>query len=383
MMIKRGTVFISLVILLLLIGCANKVQVSEALPEPVKEETTVIMEETTTVSKDLQPTESETLPTDTVTQKQDVTPTVQNPACSRTFSPQFNAEPYYSGLLFDAHFHMPPTWQEEDEGWRPPVRGKEVTLEQLLCNFDKEKVKGAITFNLWEYENQEQSIQDLAEMKKKVPAGIHLFLIPSELKASELDDLINKHPGVFDGFGEITHYSPERPGQTPDDPESMEMYKVAAKHGFVIMFHPDENQKSKIEHALQSNPQVKFLLHGWESADYISELMDKYPNLYYSVDSATLYAFDGMLIKGPGDRFISRFKSDFNSQLKSKTDKWKTQIEKHPDRFMWGTDRAADWHFDDEISSLFEEFGRAFIGRLSPEVQEKYAYKNAEKLFQS
>jgi hypothetical protein len=47
---------------------------------------------------------------------------------------------------------------------------------------------------------------------------------------------------------------------------------------------------------------------------------------------------------------------------------------------MWGTDRAADWHHNEEISILIEEFTRAFTGRLSPEVQEKYAYKNAEGL---
>ena len=62
--------------------------------------------------------------------------------------------------------------------------------------------------------------------------------------------------------------------------------------------------------------------------------------------------------------------------------KWKNRIEQHPDQFMWGTDRAADWHFDEEISILVEEFARAFTGRLSPEVQEKFAYKNAERLIE-
>ena len=62
--------------------------------------------------------------------------------------------------------------------------------------------------------------------------------------------------------------------------------------------------------------------------------------------------------------------------------KWKAKIERHPDRFMWGTDRAYKWHYDEEVSVLLEEFGRAFIGRLDPDVQEKFAYKNAESLLE-
>src|SRR3989344_9398621 len=53
--------------------------------------------------------------TDIIPQQQDVTVNqpvmqetkVQEPKCGREFSPQFNAGPYYSGPLFDAHFHMP------------------------------------------------------------------------------------------------------------------------------------------------------------------------------------------------------------------------------------------------------------------------------------
>ena len=382
--------------LIFLSGCGSQ-RYSVARPERVVEESEpgrptleppVASEEVT--DKEITKKESNNL-TKVIPQKQDVllNQSVQETnaqkgvnqrlPCSRQFSPQFNAAPYYTGPLFDAHFHMPPTYEEQDDGWRPPVLGKEVTLDQILCYFDKEKVIGAYAFHFWEYGNLEQSINDAAEIQKQSPY-IHLFLIPSELEAKELDEIINSHSGVFEGFGEIVYYDPERSGATPDDPISLETYQVAAKHGLIVMFHPDQNQMAKVEHALQKNPNTMFLLHGWESQDYISELMDKYPNVYYSVDSATLYAFNGVLIKGPKEKFISQFKQEFNSMLNDKVAKWGPQIEKHPDSFVWGTDRAADWHYNEEISVLFEEFARGFIGRLNPAVQEKYAYKNAEKM---
>ena len=70
----------------------------------------------------------------------------------------------------------------------------------------------------------------------------------------------------------------------------------------------------------------------------------------------------------------------FNEVLHAALSEWKLRIEAHPSRFMWGTDRWYDWHFDAEVGGLLEEFGRAFIGRLSPAVQENFAHKNAEAL---
>ncbi|MEK6939826.1 MAG: hypothetical protein AABX31_03795, partial [Nanoarchaeota archaeon] len=183
---------------------------------------------------------------------------VQELKCSRKFSPQFNAGSYYQDALFDAHFHMPPAFEDEHEesplffpkGFRVPVLGKEITLNEILCTFDKEKVIGAITFNTWEYEKQEQSIQNLADMKKQLPAGVHLFLMPAELEAKELDEAISSHKGVFDGFGEIVFYDPDREGATPDDRISLEINNIAEKHKFIVMFHPDSGQETNVENAL-------------------------------------------------------------------------------------------------------------------------------------
>lgn len=377
-------VTIYLIILLYIVGCTKEgpAQDTQTVFPPAVEPSVPAEQHSKGSLIPEEPTEAAPAVVTTLTTQAPAAPSsdAQMPTCSRTFSPQFAAEPYYTGPLFDAHFHLPPAYEEQDDGWRPPVLGKEVTIDKILCLFDQENVKGAYAFTMWEYGKLDHSLQGFTDLKKRLRVGFHLFLIPSELEGGELADIVEKHPQLFDGFGEIVFYDPERAGATPEDPVSLDIHTVAGRHGFIVMFHPDEGQRSLVEHALKNNPETKFLLHGWESADYISELMDKYPNVYYSVDSATLYAYDGMLIKGPRASFTSRFRSDFRSNLNSKADKWKSRIERHPDRFMWGTDRAADWHFDEEISRLFEEFARAFIGRLSPDVQEKYAYKNAEQL---
>ena len=75
-------------------------------------------------------------------------------------------------------------------------------------------------------------------------------------------------------------------------------------------------------------------------------------------------------------------RQNFDSRLKEGLDRWKLIIEKHPDKFTWGSDRWFTWHFDEEVGGLIEEFGRSFIGQLNPSVQEKFAYKNAEAMLQ-
>ena len=69
-----------------------------------------------------------------------------------------------------------------------------------------------------------------------------------------------------------------------------------------------------------------------------------------------------------------------NANFGAAQKEWKKMIENNPDQVMWGMDRSYTWHFDDEVHGLLVEYSRAFIGGLDPEVQEKYAYKNAEQL---
>ena len=89
------------------------------------------------------------------------------------------------------------------------------------------------------------------------------------------------------------------------------------------------------------------------------------------------------IIPALSDFFILAFiRNNFDLLLKEKLGDWKNIIEAHPDQFTWGSDRWYTWHYDPEVGGLVEEFGRTFIGQLDPSVQEKFAYKNAERLLE-
>ena len=111
--------------------------------------------------------------------------------------------------------------------------------------------------------------------------------------------------------------------------------------------------------------------------EWITDVLDGHPNAYYSLDAnmfTVLYNVDSK------EEFLTEFRADFNILLEENIDKWKDEIEARPDRFVGGTDRGNTWHFDPEVGAILLEFSGAFIGSLDPEVQEKFAYKNAERL---
>ena len=61
---------------------------------------------------------------------------------------------------------------------------------------------------------------------------------------------------------------------------------------------------------------------------------------------------------------------------------WKGFIERHPEQVLWGTDRgvSVEWDKEPEVALILNNYTRAFIARLAPSVQERFAYQNAEKL---
>ena len=169
-------------------------------------------------------------------------------------------------------------------------------------------------------------------------------------------------------------------GTSPDDVMFLQIYDVADRHDIVVMIHPDEDEQDNIEIALAQNRDVTFLLHGGDMVeDWITDVLDKHPNAYYSLDAnmfTVLYNVDTT------EEFLAEFKAGFDNLLAENLDKWKDEIQARPDRFVWGSDRGNTWHFDPEVGAMLVEFSRAFIGNLDPEVQERFAYKNAERLIQ-
>ncbi|MDP3765237.1 MAG: amidohydrolase family protein, partial [Nanoarchaeota archaeon] len=253
-----------------------------------------------------------------------------------------------------------------------------------LCNFDKEKVRGTIGFSIGIEPLLEETLKAAESVKMDSSGKISLFLMPQVFSTESLESIETTNKGLFAGYGEIAFYFVAQKGQNPDDQKYLDIYEVAGKNNLVVMMHPDARQENSVGNAARKNPNVKFLIHGPEMEDPIINMMNNHPNVYYSIDAILIRippSPGGLLYTSNNkEEFILTFTENFDVLLNRAVKDWKEKIEQHPDRFMWGTDRAHKWTYDEEVSVLLEEFGRAFIARLEPAVQKKFAYENAERL---
>ena len=252
-------------------------------------------------------------------------------------------------------------------------------------------MKGTILFYWNAQLSSEKRLAEAESIKNDSSGKIRVFLAPVQYSLKALEDIEAAHKGLFTGYGEMAFYNRGDPSQSyypkrPDEQEFLDIYALAGKNNFVVMIHPDRGQEQAVENLIQKNPTVKFYFHGDEIEGAIIGLMGKYPNVYYSIDavlSRLPYSGDALHVSGTEEEYVSKVKQNFNAMLNGAVNDWKTKIEKHPDRFTWGTDRGGfTWHYGEEVSRLFEELSRAFIGQLDPAVQEKFAYQNAETMLQ-
>ncbi len=311
--------------------------------------------------------------------------------CSREFSPTLSTGPYYTGPLFDAHFHMPNLIDFsaleglDAELAKGHAVDRDVLLDSILCRFNEENVRGAIGFTIGAEELLEETLQTAKSFKQKSLGKINLFLMPQVFSIDNLENIAVSNEGLFEGYGEIAFYYGEQKNQNPDDKEFLDIYEMAGKHNLIVMMHPDTQQESNVENAVRQNPNVKFLLHGWEIENSVTNILSKYPNTYYSIDAILIRlprSGPPLYTTNNKEEFKLKFTQDYDTMLNNAVNDWKSKIEQYPDRFMWGTDRGDEWHYDEEVSVLLEEFARDFIAKLDPSVQEKFAYKNAEKLLE-
>lgn len=312
------------------------------------------------------------------------------------FSRQFSSTSYYTGPLLDSHLHMPTAFQlpsaiAQEVDWNPPVLDQDISKSELICLFDTEKINSVVGFYLVPNLLSGTFVSAAQQMEQQYPGRIIPFITPShltelDLNPEQIEEILASNPGLFKGLGEYGLYKADYKGKSPEDPYFLEIYDLADKHNLIVMIHPDENQQSAIERMVQKYSGVTFLFHGnMEMGPYAAEVVGKYPNAYFTIDadlwdiaqdhqSVNLYAAETKT------EFIADFKRDYDQVQRAALARWKTAIEANPDQFLWGTDRGKDWHFDPEVGALLEESGRAFIGQLNPAVQEKFAYKNAQRL---
>ena len=329
--------------------------------------------------------------------------------------PKFNErnldDSFYKGPMIDTHIHIAniPDGGPYDE-FNPndikPLMGVNVKITDYICMMETEGTKKVFGFFPVYPEIPVEMVEVVKRTMQLYPDKFVPFIMPPDhddrpdgfptVDSETLRNMFNAEPNLFRGYGEIGLYmrgdhggstgSPELP---PDSKRLMEIYPLIRENKLLVYFHLGEGQKEAFERVLEGNPDINFIWHGdqlvshqngKENLKLIDEILSKHPNAYYGVDQlyGNVWLLKPEVIK---EEFLKHFR-DYDPLLKKDLETWKWFIEKHPDQVLWGTDRgwSSPWSLDPDVALTLNNYTRAFIGRLNLDVQEKFAYKNAEKL---
>ncbi|HYD03319.1 MAG TPA: amidohydrolase family protein, partial [Alphaproteobacteria bacterium] len=170
-------------------------------------------------------------------------------------------------------------------------------------------------------------------------------------------------------------------------------YSVLRRNNITVVYlHLGENQGDALQEVASKNPDIKFVFHGDQLIDCaecdgthskVAEILENNPNVYYGVDE--IYGGEWLLKPGANKEDFLKHFENYEPLLEEDLSKFKDFIESYPDQVIWGTDRgvSTSWDTDPDVALVLNDYARAFIGRLDPSVQEKFAYKNAEAITQT
>ncbi len=319
---------------------------------------------------------------------------------------------YYQGPLLDTHLHIPaiPDWSPEEDGAmeneEPEGRfggpqallGWNVKMSEIACTLKQEGThKNFAFFPVYEGEISLRLLEIWNRTMHEYPTQFTPFIMSSgnddepngfpTVDARTLREMLAVYPGLFQGYGEIGLYERENGGSPelpPDAPRLQEIYPLLRQHNLVVYFHLGDGHKDNFERVLKQNPDLTFIWHGDQlSVDEVKDILRKYPNVYYGIDEF----FGGereifeLYVGESKEEYLEMANQKFDQIVQQGVRDWKSLIEQYPDRVLWGTDRGdAVWNYDLDVGQMQVKIARAFIGKLDPAVQEKFAYKNAERL---
>lgn len=317
---------------------------------------------------------------------------------------------YYDGQLIDSHFHIPnipdsmPGDEPDDAERMEPLLGVNLTIPDMICSLEQEKTNKVFAFFPVYPEIHEHMLPVAKRAMEQYPDRFVPFIMPPDhdddpegfptVDATDLKDMLKQYPGLFQGYGEIGLYARGEdgaPALPPDSKRLLEIYPIVRQNKLAVYFHLGEGQKESFEKALEQNPDIPFIFHGdqlipyekgKQNLKYIEEIIREHPNVYYTVDE--LWGDKFMVNENYTKEEYLAHLENYEELLKQDIATWGWIIEKYPNQFMWGTDRSDNvlWNHHPDVGVAQANYGRAFIARLSPAVQEKFAYKNAEALLE-
>lgn len=284
----------------------------------------------------------------------------------------------YNGPLFDAMSQI-----DETVKMRQAIEGVRKAGVSKIALFARSRKK---------LHQNEQAVLDLA---KKIPDLIVLgapkyFQLSGDLPDAFIQatvEGIKKHNYRFIGEILYTHgdkksgkqYSSGERYVDPSKPGTAKLLKAIAPLNIPVMVHWEAYAPERdfpLFHTLYSAwpDQIFMLPHmGFASAAQINDFMGKHPNFY--------------ALTSKKERFMGNFSDPDKrdkigaSMLEGNTlrPEWKKLLIKYQDRILFATDPHMKklWQYYGEIVDR----QRLILGQLPPDVAEKIAYKNAEKIY--
>lgn len=316
---------------------------------------------------------------------------------------------YYRGPLIDTHFHIPVPpdsgdYEPEGDGDTntQPILGVNTTASRIVCTLKREGTRKAFAWFAVYPETDREFVEFARLTMAKYPGKFVPFIMPPDsddrpdgsptVNAKTLKKMLGYEPGLFKGYGEIGLYARQGGSKAlpPDSPRLKAIYPIVRANKMLVYFHLGQGQQASFEKALKANRDINFLFHGDQLVAYgpngtqdlsrLDQILSRNSNAFYGVDE--LYGDDFILKPEVGEtEFLAHF-DNYEPLLAEDVTTWKGFIENHPNQVLWGTDRgwSSPWSIGIDAGLQLTDYARAFIGRLDPSVQAKYAYKNAESL---
>lgn len=245
--------------------------------------------------------------------------------------------------IFDAHLH----WN-----WEPVPH---FSQERVLALFREQNVTGILATS-----RPNDGTRALYEAKPKdlwVVPFIRPYRVRPDIQTwmsdPQTEELIATEfkRGYYHGIGEF-HLS----GRAAEAPQVKKTVDFAVRHDLYLHAHADDEA---LEILFRHNPKAKIVwAHtGFFTApEQVAAYLERYPALWCELSYRGGITAGGRL-----------------------TDEWRRLFERHPDRFLLGSDTWVNERWDSYGRTMAEY--RGWLAQLPRTVAEQIAWRNAERLF--
>jgi hypothetical protein len=328
-------------------------------------------------------------------------PPTPTPAPTTTSTPSSTPTGPYTGPLFDAHLYLGNMYMGT------PAQLSSMKLKSagdLLSYLDRNKIEGAIGFYYFEKDKSGSFVSTAEAIIRGTRGRVIPILQPSQgqLNSGQYNEAVLRQylqpQGLLQGVGEVALYWLGSLSVTLDSPIMQTVFQVVNELKGIVMIHPSTmgmggrlTELAEIEPSIRKYPDAIFLFHGnAEVFNLVAQLMSKYPNVYFSIDAQIFYSrlLGYNLLAGPNTAVntAERFLADINRigsdrLVEDSLESLWAKLQQYPDRIIWGTDLLDPWQLEESVTDMVIKISRQLIGRLPADVQEKYAYKNAQRVF--